>query len=49
MRRRLSPRDAFLYAGFCVLGKFSQAIGQIQFHIGRWAGRRSRLIEYKLT
>ena len=50
MRRRLLTRhDALLYAGFCVLGKFPQALGQIQFHTGRWAGRRRRLIEYKVT
>ncbi len=42
-------RDALLYACFCVLGKFPQALGQIRFHAGKWAGRRSRLIEYKLT
>jgi GT2 family glycosyltransferase len=50
-RRRFgdSHRDALLYAGFCVLAKFPQALGQIRFYAGKWAGRRSRLIEYKST
>jgi GT2 family glycosyltransferase len=38
---------ARLYAFFCVLGKFPQAIGQIQFHLNRLLGRQQRLIEYK--
>jgi GT2 family glycosyltransferase len=39
--------DALLYALFCVLGKFPQALGQMRFQAGIWFGRRSRLIEYK--
>jgi len=42
-------RDAVLYAVFCVVAKFPQALGQIRFLAGRLVGRRSRLIEYKLT
>jgi len=38
-------RDALLYATFCVLGKFPEAMGQIRFHVNRW--HRSRNIEYK--
>jgi hypothetical protein len=44
-----SQRDALLYAVFCVVAKFPQALGQIRFLAGRLVGRRSRLIEYKLT
>ena len=43
----LSSKDAVLYALFCVLGKFSQGQGQIQFHLGRLLGRRRSLVEYK--
>lgn len=40
--------DAWLYALFCVLGKFPQVWGQLKFHYRRLLGRESRLIEYKL-
>ncbi|NES87381.1 MAG: glycosyltransferase family 2 protein, partial [Moorea sp. SIO2B7] len=43
----ITSKDAFLYALFCVLGKFAQVQGQIQFHLGRFLGKRSKLIEYK--
>lgn len=43
----LISRDAALYALFCMLGKFSQVQGQIQFHLGKLLGRRSKLVEYK--
>lgn len=43
----LISRDAALYALFCMLGKFPQVQGQIQFHLGNWLGRRSNLVEYK--
>jgi len=47
-RRRAWPAaDARAYALFTVLGKFPQTVGQIQYHLNRLAGRRSRLIEYK--
>jgi glycosyltransferase involved in cell wall biosynthesis len=42
-------RDALLYSAFCVLGKFPQALGQIRYHAGKLARRRSGLIEYKST
>jgi len=45
--RGLSSRSARLYALFCVLGKFPNLVGQIQFHRNRLLGQRSRLIEYK--
>jgi hypothetical protein len=48
MRRLGRARgDALLYAGFCVLGKFPMALGQIRFHLGMWSGRRTRRIDYK--
>lgn len=46
-RRDTSRKDAALYALSCVLAKFSQAVGQIKFHLNRLAGRRTVLIEYK--
>lgn len=45
----LSNQDAFLYAIFCVIGKFPQLQGQIQFHVNRFLGKQNRLIEYKLS
>jgi GT2 family glycosyltransferase len=48
MRRIGRPRrDALLYAGFCVLGKFPQALGQIRFYVDRWLGRGAGRIDYK--
>ncbi|MGE5658578.1 MAG: glycosyltransferase [Actinomycetota bacterium] len=46
-RRGLNSKDAALYAFFCVLGKFPQVQGQIQFYLGKLMGRRSQLVEYK--
>jgi glycosyltransferase involved in cell wall biosynthesis len=42
-------QDARLYAAFCVLGKFAQALGQSRFHYDRLRSSRSGLIEYKET
>lgn len=41
------PRSALKYAIFCVLGKFPQLLGQIQFHYLRLLGKSPTLIEYK--
>jgi len=38
---------AGLYARFCVLSKFPQAMGQLRYWRNRVFGRRNRLIEYK--
>jgi glycosyltransferase involved in cell wall biosynthesis len=38
---------AFAWAWFTVLGKFPHVIGQIRYMLGRWSGKKSRLIEYK--
>ena len=46
-KRDYENRDSLLYAWFCVLGKFPQLQGQIQFYIGRLLRRNSKLIEYK--
>lgn len=47
-RRRdtLPPRQALLTGVFLMIGKVSEMIGVARFHIGRWTGRRSDLIEY---
>jgi hypothetical protein len=49
IRRGRSGRMAMLFAGFCVLGKLPQALGQSRYQIGRMFGRRSGLIEYKIS
>ncbi len=46
-QQKLKAKDAWIYALSCVLGKFPQVQGQIQFHLGRLLGRRQGLIEYK--
>lgn len=46
-RRGMGPGDSALYAAFCVLSKFPQAVGLCGFHGRRLAGRRRGLIEYK--
>lgn len=46
-RHQMPARDARLYAFFIVLGKFPQAMGQLQYHLNRLTGRRARIIEYK--
>jgi GT2 family glycosyltransferase len=41
-----TSREAYLYAGFTVLGKFANALGLLKYHFDRVRGR-IRLIEYK--
>jgi GT2 family glycosyltransferase len=41
------PADAWLYACFCVLGKWAQLLGQAKYLLARLRGRGPRLIEYK--
>ncbi len=48
-RRSMAPADARLYALFCALSKFPQAIGQARYWLGRMTNRPSRLIEYKAS
>lgn len=47
VRRGLPRRAAWLYAAFCVLGKFAQVAGQAQYVARRLRRRPVRLIEYK--
>lgn len=42
-----SSGDAWLYALSCVIGKFPNMVGQLQFYRNKLLGQRSRLIEYK--
>ncbi|MEL7037891.1 MAG: glycosyltransferase family 2 protein [Cyanobacteria bacterium J06592_8] len=46
-QRGYSHQDSALYALSCVLGKFPQLQGQIQFHWNRLLGRQRTLVEYK--
>jgi GT2 family glycosyltransferase len=49
-RQRAAGRtaaDAWLYAGFVVLGKLPQFVGVLQYTLNRLRGRRTRLMEYK--
>jgi GT2 family glycosyltransferase len=48
-RRGLDGRHPLLYAFFCMLSKFPQALGQLQFHWQRLTGQDAQLIEYKNT
>lgn len=41
------PQEAKPYALFCVLAKFPQLVGQIEFYSKRLLGKEARLIEYK--
>lgn len=43
----LPNSDALLYAASCVLGKFPNVLGQLQFYRNRLLGKTSQLIEYK--
>jgi GT2 family glycosyltransferase len=42
-----SLRENLWWAGFIVLGKFPEMLGQLKFLVTRLAGKRSGLIEYK--
>ena len=48
-QRGYSSKDTVLYAIACMLGKFPQAQGQIEFYIGRLRGKSRTLVEYKTT
>lgn len=47
LARGRSPRDALLYASFCMLGKFPELQGVARYYSNRLRGRVSTLIEYK--
>jgi GT2 family glycosyltransferase len=42
------PAQAWLYAYFCVLGKFPEMVGQATYWLTRWRGQQATLIEYKV-
>ena len=48
-RRRAGdrPRDAALYARFCVIAKFAQLAGALRYSMNRILRRRAAIIEYK--
>jgi len=43
----LPAKEAGIYGLFCMLAKFPQLQGQLQFHLNRLLGRRNVLVEYK--
>lgn len=43
----ITSSDALLYGLFCVLDKFPQLVGQIQFHLSRFLGNKRGIVEYK--
>lgn len=47
--RGFPTKDAIFYALFCVLEKYPQLLGQIQFHILRLLKRQRTIVEYKST
>ncbi|MBW4642584.1 MAG: glycosyltransferase family 2 protein [Goleter apudmare HA4340-LM2] len=46
-QRGFKTREGISYALFCVLDKFPQLQGQIQFHLSRLLRRQRTLVEYK--
>jgi GT2 family glycosyltransferase len=45
--RGFTSKDTAFYAISCMLGKFPQVQGQLQFHLNRLLKRRNVLVEYK--
>ena len=48
-KRGMIASDARLYAIWCMLAKFPQLQGQLQFHFFRLLGQQRQLVEYKNT
>ena len=46
---RFELKNALLYAINCIVIKFPQALGQIQFYLNKMLGRRKNIIEYKYS
>lgn len=44
---RVNPKDAMIYAFFCVIGKVPECVGVLKFFWNRLTGRRNQIIEYK--
>ena len=49
LQTRFSTKNALLYAINCIIIKFPQAQGQIQFYINKMLGRQKNIIEYKYS
>ena len=49
LQTKFSRKNALLYAINCILVKFPQAQGQIQFYISKLLGRQKTIIEYKYS
>ena len=47
VRRGARAKDAILYSAFCMIGKFPEALGLVQFAANHLRGRRTGIIEYK--
>lgn len=47
VRGRRKPRENWMHACFLLLGKFPEALGQIQYWRNRFGNRANTLIEYK--
>lgn len=47
LQQQFSLKSAAFYALSCVLGKFPQVQGQLQFYLNRLLNKRSTLVEYK--
>ena len=47
VRQNISRQHAFLYAFFCIIGKFAQAGGALTFLWNQLLGSKNTLIEYK--
>lgn len=48
IRTRSRPfRDAAAWGVSCVVSKVPEFVGMCRFYLGRWRGRRAKLIEYK--
>jgi len=44
---RIAKKEGWVYAYFCVLVKFPQAVGQSKYFLNNFLGKKSKLIEYK--
>ncbi|MDJ0571656.1 MAG: glycosyltransferase [Pleurocapsa sp. MO_192.B19] len=47
--RNYSSKNAAFYAIFCMISKFPQLQGQLQFHANKILGRKINIIEYKTS
>src|SRR5690606_33293440 len=47
VHRGWRPADARAYAFFVIVGKFAGAVGLARYWLGRFTGRRSRVIDFR--